>query len=194
MRLSQKTFHGMCSYGTSQSYAQRDDHCLFCQIQEVAILYSDSSNKDVHECVLDSTDNTDGSIYQIDLPQEFITAHQEQIDIGVMVCVVDGVVDTSSNQIINSGTISVARDQTQKRSLASTSGESFALAVRVKSSNTNEEPLPDLLDLQGRIFGKGEKRESTNIASQYELCSKGKFRIRPATTGEVRKTYCSMVP
>jgi hypothetical protein len=183
----------MCSYENSQSSAQRDDHCLFCHIQEVAILYSDSSNKEVHECVLDSIDNTDGSIYRIDIPQEFITAHQEQIDAGVTICVVDGVVDTSSNRIINSGTISVAGERNQKRYLASTTGESFALAVRVKSSNNKEEPLPDLLDLQGRIFGKGEKRESTNIASQYELCSKGKFRIRQTTTGEVREKYCLMV-
>jgi hypothetical protein len=146
--------------------------------------------------VLDSAGSYDGRIFRIDLPDEFIATHRDEINIGVTVCIPGGVAETNPNRIVVSSSSSNGDDAVivlarssmapkRQRLLAQTTGTSYALAVRVKSSKYSEEPGPDLVDLQGRIFGLGARRESVNIATQFELCSKGKFRIQPTTTGQV---------
>jgi hypothetical protein len=145
--------------------------------------------------VLDSAGSYDGKLFRIDLPDEFIAAHRDEINVGVTVCIPGGVAKTNPNRIVVSSSSSNgdavivhtrgSMGPKKQRLLAQTTGTSYALAIRVKSSKYSEEPGPDLVDLQGRIFGLGARRESVNIATQFELCSKGKFRIQPTTTGQV---------
>jgi hypothetical protein len=104
------------------------------------------------------------------------------------------VTETNPNWIVSpaSSVMTVAGERTQERLLAPTTGTSYALAVRLVASKYKESPEQDIADLQGRIFGRGARAESVNLSDQYELCSKGRFRIQPSVNGQVRATGRTM--
>ena len=105
-----------------------------------------------------------------------------------MVCVPDGRLNVTAGKVHAPDGVHFVDGQSEslrRRYLAPSTGQSSALAVRVISSANNESPNSSLEDLKGRLFGIGPQKESVNLVSQYELCSKAEFRIRPATVGTV---------
>ena len=173
----------------------QDDRCLNCHIQEIAILFDKLQSKTSYECVLDSGDRFDGHAFKIDLPREFVEAHRTDLESGATACIPGGVVDIDANRITTTRPDMIVISN-NRRSLASSTGTSYALVVRVTASNFNLAPGATVADLQGRVFGLGPNAESVNL-DQFELCSKSNFRILPTSSGQVRPSrmeVCILCP
>ena len=141
--------------------------------------------KELFDCILDDlNEQNDGQVYRIKFSETFIANHREELVTGATVCIPHAIILNNPNEIIYNPIYNISIVRAPKRILAPTSGTSLALSVRVVSSRDGSQPIADMDDLQGRIFGEGPRPEKVNLSSQFEGCSQGNLKIVPAE-GEV---------
>jgi len=190
---------GFVSPTFNSSFTSSSTSCpgLVCTISIVSTDYQDRPDEQSFLCTLDRSqepENRTGFTYPIDLPNDFIGEHIEELDLGrAKFCIINATIVASEFQwwieypINASGIIemiqadidSTTNEIIQGAHTKRTIGVRSILVVRTVTPFG--QPQASTSKLAGSIFGLGPDPFSNSMAAQYERCSFGQLMFVPAT-------------
>ena len=169
--------------------ARRQQECLHCYIDFI-------EEEDVDDgytlmCTTEASEESDGRgdmTYQIDLPEDFLSANMDEIMTGTaQICIPGGQAvrsvngETDSMIIIPPGAdiqmvgVSLFRRQLLSRGY----GARKTLVVRAVGTDGGPDESRDLL--AGAVFGIGPEPLENSMRAQFQRCSFGQIDFLPAT-------------
>lgn len=169
------------------------DECLYCYIEAVSIDFEDGEDEMSYSCISYVNEDTDpipDMPYEIDLPADFIAAHETALSSGsATVCIPGGqavrsyyggdhivIPENAQLQILLGGTVDINAEP------AFGVGGRTVLVVRV--SGTFEAPDESAQQIAGATFGIGSNPFSNSMVAQYQRCSFNKLSLVPASGNE----------
>ena len=170
--------------------ARRQEECLHCHIEFI----EEEGLNDGYDyslmCTTDASEESDGRgdmTYQLDLPEDFLSANMDEIMTGTaQICIPGGRAvrsvngETDSMIIIPPGAdiqmvgVSLFRRQLQ----VSGFGVRKTLVVRAVGTDGGPDESRDLL--AGALFGIGPEPLENNMRAQFQRCSFGQIDFLPA--------------
>jgi hypothetical protein len=135
------------------------------------------------------SDGSSNQVYHLDqLPKTFVKQYEQQLYSGrYRICIPQGRASRVSNQVTvpnNADLQLLPPDDSNRRHLASKSGNHTVLVVRV-TSTAGEDPGLTNEQLQGAFFGTGPTPQTSTLSSQYASCSLNQLTMRPASGNTV---------
>ena len=169
--------------------ARRQQECLHCHIEFIE--EEDAYDGYTLMCATDASEESDGRgdmTYQIDLPEDFLSANMDEIMTGTaQICIPGGQAvrpvngETDSMIIIPPGAdIQMVGATLSRRQLqASGFGARKTLVVRVIGTDGGPDQSRDRL--AGAVFGIGPEPLENSMRGQFQRCSFGQIDFLPAT-------------
>lgn len=175
---------------------RREQSCLYCQIEVIDVQFTGHEDDDTYfECVTDADEEDDGlgdMPYSIDLPNDFLLAHENELLSGTSyICIpggqairsVDGATD--SKVVIPDGADIQMVEEWERRGRnlqapgVLSMGPRLTLVVRVTGGL--DQPDQSKERLAGAIFGIGSEPLSNSMRDQYGRCSINQVDFVPAS-------------
>jgi hypothetical protein len=170
-----------------------------CYIDVIDYLYSDDSETDEDEistetggelylCRLQNSNYRSRAGYRIDIPADFIVAHEDVLATGAAsVCISAGSIDPEnySVYVADGAELTIVEDR-RKLNTRKMSGTRSVLAVQLTTSYMSdsfrqmEDSGVSTSQIEGSIFGTGPDSPGHSLVSQYKECSFGALNLEPA--------------